>query len=331
MDSNIFFGDELVLLLHEHSFLIGGTESQQECFFGELSTRVAVDSPIKLTQDTPVSFQNKTVEYNEVSNSISLSVQSTFYKELLQKHDLEKMDCTTSLEQEELHNTASEQDYVLEAENKELYKRTVGDLQWLASACRPDISFEAHCLAQSLDSPTRGQEKQLREVLGYLRETLHSSLSLHTSPAKSTKEELQIELVAFSSISWLEALKPVSTTYLSLWGACLAVPCRNGCAQNQEKAELDGVRFALALASHTKSFLQQLDMENFGKDVHTSLRLSNWIQEPELGRPLAQQLGLSRRHRHLELEGQLRISKIHPTKKSCPQLVQQCFYNNGAC
>ena len=314
LDSNIFFGDELVLLLHEHSFLIGGTESQQECFFGELSARVAVDSPIKLTQDTPVSFQNKTMEYNEVSNSISLSVPTAFYMNLLQKHDLEKMDCTISLEEEELLNTASEQDLALEAEKKELYKRTVGDLQWLASACRPDISFEAHSLAQSLDSPTRGQEKQLRKVLGYLSGTLHSSLSLHITTAKSPKEEPQIELVAFSSTSWLEALKPVSTAYLSLWGACLTVPCRTCSAQHQEKAELEGVRFALGLASHTKSFLQQLDMENFGKDVHTSLRLSNWIQEPELGRPLAHQLGLSRRHRHLELEGQLRISKVHPTK-----------------
>ena len=65
LDQNIFLGDELVILVHKSSILIGGTELQQECFFCELSALVSLEQPTKLDQDTPVSFCNKTLEYNE--------------------------------------------------------------------------------------------------------------------------------------------------------------------------------------------------------------------------------------------------------------------------
>ena len=62
LDQNIFSGDELVILVHKRSILIGGTELQQECFFCELSALVSLEPPTKLDQDTPVSFCNKTLE-----------------------------------------------------------------------------------------------------------------------------------------------------------------------------------------------------------------------------------------------------------------------------
>ena len=37
MQPNMFSGDELVILLDQTSILIGGSETQQECFFCELS------------------------------------------------------------------------------------------------------------------------------------------------------------------------------------------------------------------------------------------------------------------------------------------------------
>ena len=196
LDQNIFSGDELVILVHKSSILIGGTELQQECFFCELSALVSLEPPTKLDQDTPVSFCNKTLEYNESSNSISLSVPTSFYMELLQRHDLEEIEPTTSLQEEELsHQEASEHNIALDADRQELYKQTVGDLVW-ATTCRPDLSFEVHLLTQSLTTPTRGQERQLHRVLSYLKGTLHYTLSLHAQSP---------ELLAFSASSWTEA------------------------------------------------------------------------------------------------------------------------------
>ena len=158
--------------------MIGGTEQQQESFFTELSAFNPLDQPTKLDQNTPVSFCNKTVEWKESSNSISLSVPSAFYKELLQRHQLEDAEPTTSLEQEKLCQDASGQNIALDAHRAELYRRTVGDLV-LAAACRPDLCFEVHLLTQSLTTPTREQEMQLHKVLRYIKGTLHYTLSLH--------------------------------------------------------------------------------------------------------------------------------------------------------
>ena len=74
------------------------------------------------------------------------------------------------------------------------------------------------------------------------------------------------------------------------------------------------MKLALALASHARNFLQQLDMDQLGKDVHIGLKTSSWNEELVTGRPIAKQLGLSRRNKHIQLRGQLQLSKVHPNK-----------------
>ena len=178
-----------------------------------------------------------------------------------------------------------------------------------------DLSFEAHLLAQSLTSPTTIHQKQLQKVLRHLAETKHCSLSLHPT-TKPTKEKPQsLELVAYSSIAWTEACKATSTTYLELWGASLHSFLQNKWLQEQqEHAELESMRLALGLACLIRSLLQQLDMDQLEKDVHITLKTSSWKEELVPGRPIAQQLGLSRRNKHQQLRGQLQISKVHPSK-----------------
>ena len=229
--------------------------------------------------------------------------------ELLKRHNLEEVEPTTSLQQDELEQSASGQDCTSEAENKEPFRKTVGDLEWLARACRPDLSFVTHSLTQSFDTPTKGQEMQLQKVLAYLKGTQHYSLSLHPT-TKITQEEPQLEqLVAFSSTSWTGALEATSTASLNLWGACLIASCKQSGAQTQELAEVESLQLALALASWTRTFLQQLALDKLG-DMHISLRTTCWKQELVPGRPLAMLLGLSRRNRHIELDGQLRLSRV---------------------
>ena len=159
VDKKIFSGDELVILVHKSSLLIGGTELQQECFFCELSALVSLEPTIKLDQDTQVSFCNRTLEYQESSHSISLSLPTSFYKELLERHELEDAEPIGSLEEEKPCQDASEQTFALDAGRQELYKHTVGELVWAATACRPDISFAVHLLTQSLEDPTTKQEQ----------------------------------------------------------------------------------------------------------------------------------------------------------------------------
>ena len=314
MQPNIFCGDELVILLDQTCILIGGSEMQQECFFCELSALTSLESPEKLAQDNQISFGNLILDYQEASDSISLSVSPCFVHELVRNHDLAQDELTQSLQQEQLQDQEASEHIALEAEEKELYKQKVGDLDWLAKSCRPDLSFEAHSLAQSLESPTTSHQKQLRKVLSHLAQTKHCSLSLHPT-SKMTREKLQsLELVAYSSTSWPEAGKATSTTYLSLWGGFLIASCKTSCAQQQEIAELESMRLALGLACLTRSLLQQLDMDKLERVVPIKLRTSSWKEELVDGKPIAKQLGLSRRNKHQQLRGQLQISKVHPNK-----------------
>ena len=317
LDQNIFSGDELLVMLCNNDLLIGGTDQQQELFFTELSAFIPLDQPTKLATNTQVSLGTRTLEYQEASNSISMSLCKSFCEKLWQRHQLEDAEPTTSLEQEKLLQDASGQNIALDAHRAELYRRTVGDLV-LAAACRPDLCFEVHLLTQSLTTPTREQETQLHKVLRYLKGTQHYTLSLHPTNQMTQERASSLNLVAFSASSWTEACQSTSTAYLTLWGAPVIASFRTSCAYNQANAELDSVRLALNIACRTKSLLQQLSVEQLAQQqVNISLRTSSWHDELVTGRPLAMQLGLSRKNKRIQLRasnGQLHLSKVIPDK-----------------
>ena len=183
------------------------------------------------------------------------------------------------------------------------------------------MSFEVHLLTQSLTEPTTEQERQLHRVLSYIKGTLHSTLSLQPTRKRAEEKAQSLELLAFSASSWTEACRPTSTVYLTLWGVPLIASCRTSGAYRQEDAELDAVRLALGLASHTRSFLQHLDLDHLGTKVNISLRTSSLHNELVKGRPLAMQLGLSRRNKHIPLKCQLQLSKVHPKKNLAHSLT----------
>ena len=315
LDQNIFSGDELVVMLCKHDLVIGGTEPQQESFFTELSAFIPLDQPTKLATDTQVSLGHRTLEYHEASNSISMSLHKYFCEKLWQRHQLEDAEPITNLDSEKLCHDASGQPSALDAQRAELYRRTVGDLV-LAAACRPDLGFEVHLLTQSLPNPTKAQETQLHKVLRYLKGTWHYTLSLHPTTQMTQERASSLNLVAFSASSWTEACKSTSTAYVTLWGAHVIASFQTCCAYNQATAELDSVRLALKLACRTKSLLQQLSVEQLAhKHVNISLRVSSWHDELVTGRPLAMQLGLSRKNKRIQLHsvnGQLQLCKVIP-------------------
>ena len=84
LDQNIFSEDELVILIHKSSILTGGTELQQEDFFCELSALISLEPPTKLDPLRSASAIGP-LEYQESSHSISLSLPTSFYMELLER------------------------------------------------------------------------------------------------------------------------------------------------------------------------------------------------------------------------------------------------------
>ena len=314
INSNIFSGDELVVMIDQSSLLIGGNSLMQECLFLELSAAmIALEEMTKLDPETPLIFMGKILEYEQSSNSISLRVPESFYHELFQQHELdEDAEAIDSLDQELNHNNATQQLAAWDASRQELYKTTVGELV-KATACRPDLGFEIHRLTQSLNNPTRESELQLRKVLGYIKGTLHYAISLHPNTQLEPEEAKKVELVAFSATAWEEEVVSTSIAYLSLWGVPLATSYKTSGAENQAQAELHAVRLASGLASFTKQLMQQLCVQNLDQLVHIRLRVSAWNELVE-EESLAEQLGLSRRNKHIELDGQMQLSRVLPYK-----------------
>ena len=318
MDQHLFSGDELVILQHKRDILIAGSELQQEDLFCELSALVSLEHTQKLGEDAQVSFCNRTLEHKASSNTIIIALEPCFVHDLLCRHELEHEEPLGSLDEEEPCNNASEPTCALDAYKQELYKHSVGELAWATTTCRPDLCFEVMQLTQSIDKPTTKDEMQLHKVLRYLAGTLHYNLSLHTKIQIAKKEAENLELLAFSATSGTRACH---STALFLWDVPLITSCKEACAQNQDEAELQAVNLSLAMAVHSRKLLQQLDMDQLGQDVKIGLKTSSFQEELVDRKPIAMQLGLSRRNKHQQLRDQLQISRVHPYKNLAESLI----------
>ena len=89
VDTQIFVGEQLCVMLHEHNMLIGGEKLQQECFLNKLSACLPLQDTSQLDEHTPLSFLGKSLEYNRAENSISVHLPEAFYLELLRRYSLE--------------------------------------------------------------------------------------------------------------------------------------------------------------------------------------------------------------------------------------------------
>ena len=307
VDQSIFVGHELCVMMQEDSLLIGGENQVQECFMHKLSAKIPLQDTTKLGDKNPLIFQDRSLELNQAERSISLGLTSAFYQQLLCRHNLQDAPAT-SLPQEELGQEASRCNIILDAQRTKLYQETVGALIW-ASLSRPDISFSVQNLAKSFTKPTDHHERQLEKVLLYLKGTRHFSISLQ--PPRKWERAKCFELIAFSAASWPEVGRAIMNVSLFLLGVPLATSTTTQ-ATTPKATQLASVRLACRMAFHTKLLLQQLRLEKT-----LSLRVL-------LGGPLAEQLGLSRKARHLDLFswfGQFQLSKVGPKSNLAESLT----------
>ena len=76
----------------------------------------------------------------------------------------------------------------LDQARHKLYRTAVGKLLW-ATPVRPDISFAVKELSRCLQAPTQQDEKQLKHLLRYLKESLHFTTSLQPPRKRRTSFE----------------------------------------------------------------------------------------------------------------------------------------------
>ena len=62
VDKRIFVGDQLGVMIHENTTMIGGEKLQQECFISKLSACLPLQDTQQLAERTPLSFLDRTLE-----------------------------------------------------------------------------------------------------------------------------------------------------------------------------------------------------------------------------------------------------------------------------
>ena len=216
----IFASEQLIVTILLDALLIVGDRLQQGSFVNQLSVSISLKDITKLDAKTPLSFLNMTLEYSKQEHSISLYLPSSFYMKLLKMYDVETAKATSTLE-EQLCQSEGQRKHCnkpLASARHSLYKTVVGQLLW-ATPVRPDISFAVKELSRSLKAPTQQDEQQLKQVLRYLKGTLHFAISLQP-PRKRVIEKascIQIQACFDSALEGSQQKKKKSTSGATLF------------------------------------------------------------------------------------------------------------------
>ena len=116
---------------------------------------------------------------------------------------------------DQLGQTGGLRNKPLASAKDKLYRSAVGQLLWATS-----ISFAVQELSRSLQAPTRQDEKQLQQVLGYPHGTLHFTVSIQPPRKKVLERASSIPIQACFDTAWSrssQSQKATSGVSLSLW------------------------------------------------------------------------------------------------------------------
>ena len=182
---------------HLGKLLVVGEKSQQESFISQLSASISLQDITKLDAKTPLSFLSKTLEHNQQNHSISLSITISLLHAALQ-------DVWLGVSKSNKHSRRSawsikrprkKSNKPLASARHKLYRTAVGQLLWTIPV-RPDICLAVTELSRSLQAPTQHDEQQLKQVLRYLKGTLHFMISLQPPRKRVIERASSIQIQA---------------------------------------------------------------------------------------------------------------------------------------
>ena len=203
VDPYIFACEQLIVMIHLDALLIVGDKLQQESFINQLSASISLKDITKLDAKTPLTFLNKTLEHHQQEHSISLHLPASYYMKLLKMYDMQKAEATSTIEEQlgQSQGPKKHSNKTLASARHKLYRTAVGQLLW-ATPVRPDISFAVKELSRSLKAPTQQDEQQLRQVLGYIKGTLHFTTSLQPPRKRVIERASSIQIQACFASAW---------------------------------------------------------------------------------------------------------------------------------
>ena len=129
--------------------------------------------------------------------------QSHYLQNILQKYGMS--DCKPRSTPCELSSTSPSVSECSLSDNPRVYREVVGSLIYAMTCTRPDLSWVVSKLSQHLANPADTDWIMLKQVLRYLKGTLHYKLSY-------VKSENGLGLIGYSDSDWASSADRRSTT-----------------------------------------------------------------------------------------------------------------------
>ena len=251
---------------------------------------------------------------------------------LLKMYDLEKASATSTLGDQLCQSRQQRKTHTLARTRQKLYRTAVGQLLW-AMPVRPDLSFAVTDLSKSLQAPTLQDEQQLKNVLRYIKGTLHFTSSLQPPRKRVIERASSIPLQVYFDSAWVgstQKKKSTEGTTLALWGVPLATSSRPQASltTSSVEAELHAMGIATHAALHLRSLLQEMHLSQLAKPCELTV-----YTDSSSGKALASQLGLTKRTKHVQLgywfkqpwinNGQLTLRRVSTGKNPAAMLTKQ--------
>ena len=189
--------------------LLAGETTKIEGFITTLKATFTLKHVTTLSRTTDIRFLGKRLQLHE-DNSISISLEPSYYENLLHPYNLDgknvKTVTTTRLEQQPLQEREK-----LEPQQHHMFRTTAGQLIW-ASLDRPDLMYAAKLHSSRLQGPTERDLRSLKHTLRYIKGTAHYKLfiargladypSTHNGLVMFPQNNITLDLRCYADSDW---------------------------------------------------------------------------------------------------------------------------------
>eukprot|EP00971_Amphidinium_carterae_P271919 5396214-Amphidinium_carterae.1 len=181
-----------------------------------------------------------------------------------------------------------------------MYRTAVGQLLW-ASQLRADIPFAMKELSRYSQQPDTEDLKNLKQLLCYIKGTIHYKLTIAPNATYNEKNEIQVNIESFADNDWAgcnSTRKSTSGTITSCWGTPLLHTSRtqSTIALSSAEAELCAMGQTTIEAQHIKQVSEE--MKNPSISSHMTMSINT---DSSARNAVAKRLGLNKKRKHVQL------------------------------
>eukprot|EP00971_Amphidinium_carterae_P124904 2474322-Amphidinium_carterae.1 len=195
--------------------VVGDTMATQQ-FLQQFQQHLELKHTTQFTRSTSLEFLGKTIELQD-DGSIQLFFSTEYCNKILKPYKMEKCNASTVPGNKKPPIEAQP----LDKEQHSMFRTAVEQLLWV-SQLRVDIAFAVKELSRALQQPDNEDLKNLKQLLRYIKGTLHYRVHLAPKVEHNDQHEIKVDIELFADSDWAgcnTTRKSTSGTITTCWAA----------------------------------------------------------------------------------------------------------------